>query len=148
MRLMGIDYGEKRIGIALSDENAQFAFPHSVVGNDKNTVKKIKKICEENKVNKIILGQSLDYKKLPNLIMGKTDKFKVILEKEFGLEVVYQWEVLTTKEAERLPAFGEARPPFSNLRKMKRGRQGMHKKIDASAAALILKSFIESRKML
>lgn len=128
MRLMGIDYGEKRIGIALSDENAQFAFPHSVVGNDKNTVKKIKKICGENKVNKIILGQSLDYKKLPNLIMEKTDKFKVVLEKEIGLEVVYQWEVLTTKEAERV--------------------QGKHKKIDASAAALILKSFIESRKML
>ena len=147
MRLMGIDYGEKRIGIALSDESVQFAFPHSVIENSPNTIKKIRIICQENKVGEIILGQSLDYKKLPNPIMGKTDRFKAVLEKELDLPVVYQWEVLTTKEAERIPAFGEARPPLSNLRKMKRRRQGRHKKIDASAAALILKSFIEKEKM-
>jgi RNase H-fold protein (predicted Holliday junction resolvase) len=79
-------------------------------------------------VGKIILGQSLDYKKQPNPIMEKIDKFKAVLEKEIGLLVVYKWEVLTTKEAERV--------------------QGRHNKIDASAAALILKSFIESGKML
>ncbi len=128
MRLMGIDYGEKRIGIALSDESAQFAFPHSVIENSPNTIKKIRIICQENKVGKIILGQSLDYKKQPNPIMEKIDKFKAVLEKEIGLLVVYKWEVLTTKEAERV--------------------QGRHNKIDASAAALILKSFIESGKML
>lgn len=125
---MGIDYGEKRIGIALSDESAQFAFPHSVIENSPNTIKKIRIICQENKVGKIILGQSLDYKKQPNPIMEKIDKFKAVLEKEIGLLVVYKWEVLTTKEAERV--------------------QGRHNKIDASAAALILKSFIESGKML
>lgn len=128
MRLMGIDYGEKRIGIALSDESVQFAFPHSVIENSPNTIKKIRIICQENKVGKIILGQSLDYKKQPNPIMEKIDKFKAVLEKEIGLLVVYKWEVLTTKEAERV--------------------QGRHNKIDASAAALILKSFIESGKML
>mgnify|MGYP001605384029 FL=1 len=125
---MGIDYGEKRIGIALSDESVQFAFPHSVIENSPNTIKKIRIICQENKVGKIILGQSLDYKKQPNPIMEKIDKFKAVLEKEIGLLVVYKWEVLTTKEAERV--------------------QGRHNKIDASAAALILKSFIESGKML
>lgn len=147
MRLLGIDYGEKRIGIALSDEAKNFSFPHSVVENSPKTIKKIKKICEENMVEKIILGQSLDYKGQPNPVMEKIEKFKSILEKEISLPVIYQSEVLTTKEAERLLAVGEARPPLSRKR-YRKGRQGMVEKIDASAAALILRSFIEKRKMI
>lgn len=128
MRLMGIDYGEKRIGTALSDGNATFAFAHSVVENNKNAVKNIKKICEEKNVEKIILGESLDYNGQPNPVMQKIEKFKALLEKEIGLRVEYQSEVLTTKEAERV--------------------QGKIKKIDASAAALILRSYIEKQNMI
>ncbi len=128
MRLMGIDYGEKRIGIALSDENGNFAFAHSVVENNKNAIKKIKKICEKNNVEKIILGKSVDYQGRPNPVMKKIEPFKKLLEKEIGLRVEYQTETLTTKEAER--------------------EQGKIKKIDASAAALILRSFIEKQNML
>jgi putative holliday junction resolvase len=127
MRLLGIDFGEKRIGVALSDENAGFAFAHSVVINDKNAVKNIKKICLENKVEKIILGQSLDYKGQPNPVMTKIKIFKDLIERETGLSVVYQSETLTTQEAERI--------------------QGKTSKTDASAAALILRSFIEKNSM-
>lgn len=125
---MGIDFGEKRIGVALSDECGSMAFPHSVVANDKNAFKEIKKICETNNVSKIILGQSLDYKGQPNLVMAKIEIFKKTLEKETGLPVVYQPETLTTQEAQRL--------------------QGNIEKIDASAAALILRSFIEKQNIL
>lgn len=128
MRLMGIDFGEKRIGVALSDEGGGFAFAHSVVINDKNAIKKIKKICGENNVKKIILGESVDYKGKQNPIMEKIEKFKKALEKEIGLEVQYQAEILTTQEAKRL--------------------QGKNKKLDASAAALILRSFIEKQNMI
>lgn len=125
---MGIDYGEKRIGIAFSDGSESFAFAHSVVENNKNTIKKIKKICEENNVEEIILGKSVDYQGRPNPVMKKIEPFKKLLEKEIGLRVEYQTETLTTKEAER--------------------EQGKIKKIDASAAALILRSFIEKQNML
>lgn len=128
MRLMGIDYGTKRIGIALSDERGEFAFAHSVIENDKNAVKKIKKICGENNVGKIILGESIDYQGRPNPVMKEIEKFKKILEKEIGLAVEYQKEILTTQEARRGQEEG--------------------KKIDASAAALILRSFIEKQKMI
>jgi putative Holliday junction resolvase len=124
---MGIDYGEKRIGIALSDENGSFSFAHSVVDNNKNSVKKIKKICEENDVGEIILGKSVDYQGRPNPVMKKIEPFKKLLEKEIGLRVEYQTETLTTKEAERI--------------------QGEVKNLDSSAAALILRSFIEKQKM-
>lgn len=125
---MGIDYGEKRIGVALSDESGSFAFAHSVIKNDKNAIGAVKKICEGNKVGKIIIGESVDYKGQPNPIMKKIETFKKILSKETGLEIIYQPETMTTKEAERL--------------------QEGNKKIDASAAALILRSFIEKRKVL
>ena len=132
MRLIGIDYGEKRIGIALSDESGAFAFPHSVIINCSDcailNVAQIKKICGENDVGKIILGESLDYKGKPNPIMKKIEKFKVLLEKEINLPVIYQSEILTTKEAERII--------------------GKTKKTDASAAALILRSYIDKEKML
>jgi len=147
MRLMGIDFGEKRIGIALSDEQANFAFPYSVVINGKNAIKEIKKICEENQVEKIILGQSLNYSNQPNPIMKKIELFKNSLEKEIKIPVIYQNETLTTQEAERIPALGEARPPLSRTR-IRRGRQGKTAKIDASAAALILRSFIEKKNIL
>lgn len=127
MYLMGIDYGEKKIGIALSDENGSFAFAHSVIENDRNAIKKIKKICEENDIWEIILGKSVDYQGRPNPVMKKIEPFKKLLEKEIGLRVEYEPEVLTTKEAERI--------------------QGKIKKIDASAAALILRSFLEKQKM-
>ncbi len=126
--LMGIDFGERRIGVALSDRAAGFAFPHSVVQNDKNTIKEIKKICQEKKVEKIVLGQSLDYKNQPNPVMKKIEKFKIVLEKEIGLPVIYQNETLTTQEAERL--------------------QDKSDRTDASAAALILRSFIERKEAL
>jgi putative Holliday junction resolvase len=126
MRFIGIDYGKKRIGIAISDESGNFAFAHSVVENNKNAIKKIKKICEENNVAEIILGQSFDFKGLPNPIMKKIDKFKSLIEKETKLPVVYESETLTTKQAERII--------------------GRTKKTDASAAALILNSYLEKQK--
>lgn len=126
---MGIDYGEKRIGIALSDEAGEFAFPHSVIQNhSKNIFSEIAQICREKEVKKIILGQSLDYAGRFNPIMEKIEKFKILLEEKIKLPVIYQTETLTTREAERI--------------------QGEVKKIDASAAALILRSFIEKEKMI
>ena len=41
MRYMGIDYGAKRVGIAISDEKGIIAFPHSVIGNDETLIAKI-----------------------------------------------------------------------------------------------------------
>lgn len=145
MRLLGIDYGTKRIGVAVSDEAVAFAFPHSVIVNDKNAIKKIAEICGEKNVGKIILGESVDYSGQPNLIMKKVEGFKAVLEKETGLPVIYQRETLTTLEAGRPPADKSSRSP-ANLKKSRRG--DLIEKNDASAAALILRSFLESGKMI
>lgn len=145
MRYLGIDYGEKRIGLALSDESAKFAFPHSVILNfgKKNTAEKIKKICDENQVGKIILGKSLDYKGRPNPIMDKIEQFKKELEIAIKLPVIYENESLTTVEAGRVLKGERTRPPVQDGRKPTEKYFKMKRKIDASAAALILRSHLD-----
>ena len=123
---MGIDYGKKRVGIALSDETGTIAMPYIVLKNNEELIKNIKEICIERDVQKIVIGLSLDFKGRPNFIVSDTDELKRNLEEELKISVVYEPEVLTTVEAGRL--------------------QGKIKNIDASAAAIILKSFIEKQK--
>ncbi len=126
MRLMGIDYGGKRVGVAISDEAGNFAFPYDVLKNEKSLVDNILKICTKERIGEIILGRSLDYKMQPNPIMKQIEEFKNEIEVASGLPVEFEDEFMTTLEAERL--------------------QGKGDKVDSSAAALILKSFIDRRK--
>lgn len=128
MRLMGVDYGNKKIGIALSDEKGEFSFPYAVLENKSGIFGKIRKICRGSNIEKIILGMPLDFKNQPTDATAGAQEFKSRLEKEIGLSVVFEDERFSTKEAERI--------------------QGRTDKIDASAAALILKSYISRNDML
>ncbi len=125
MRILGIDYGEKKIGIAISDENAKFAFPNTVIDNTSisNVLKTIKIICDKNNIGKIVIGHSLDFKGQPNPIMKRIEKFKTFLEERLNLPLEFENEVLTTKQAER--------------------SMGKSKKTHSSAAALILQSYLD-----
>lgn len=125
MRLLAIDYGEKRVGVASTDETGSFALPRAVLPNDEALLYKILELKEALKTEKIIIGESRDFKGRPNPILSEIQKFKAELEKG-GAEVIYHTEVFTTVEARRL--------------------QGQTPMTDASAAALILKSYIESNQ--
>lgn len=125
MKLLGIDFGKKRIGIAISDDKEKFAFPYAVLENNKNIFKEIKKIVEKEKIKKIILGLPLDLKNRPTHTTQGAEEFKLKLENEIKIPVIFEKEFYTTKEAERI--------------------QGKIKNIDASAAALILKHYIEKK---
>ncbi len=142
MRLLGIDYGQKKIGIAISDEKEEFAFPHSVLNNNSanSILKTLKIICDKNNVVKIIIGQSLDYKMQPNPIMKRVEKFKSFLEERLKMPVEYENEVLTTKQAER-PLRGKSRAPVRY-----RVSNRSDDKIHSSAAALILQSYLDRNK--
>lgn len=126
MRYLGIDYGMKRVGLALSDEAGNFAYPHSVIRNDKNLLKNVRELCEKEKVKKIVLGESLDYKNEPNKLMAEINIFKRNIEEILKMNVYFQTETLSSAEAERI--------------------QGKVEKLDASAAAIILQNYIDSKK--
>ena len=123
VRLMAIDYGEKRVGVASTDVSGHFALPRAVWPNDKSLLEKILKFKNEENIEEIILGKSNNLDDKPNPIQQDIDKLKTELE-ELGLKVLLHPEVFTTLEAERL--------------------QGRTDMTDASAAALILKSFIDT----
>ncbi len=131
MRFLGIDYGTKRIGIAVSDKNGKFAFPHSIIqfSTSQAVNSEIKKICEKNDVSKIILGKPGGYKGDAGEILKKIENFKKKLEEYINISVFYESEVLTTQQAKR---------PYGD----KKG-----KKIDASAAALILQSWLDKKQV-
>ena len=120
---MAIDYGEKRVGVASTDESGSFALPRAVLDNDTALLDKVIRFKEENKIDKIILGESKNFAGEDNLIQKQILEFKTELE-EKGVEVVMHPEVLTTMEARQI--------------------QGQTDMTDASAAALILKSFLET----
>jgi putative Holliday junction resolvase len=145
MRILGIDYGEKKIGVAISDESAKFAFPHAVIDNIStcDVGIEIKKICDKNNIGKIVIGQSLDFKNQPNPIMKRIEKFKSFLEEKLKIPVEYENEILTTRQAKRLLESSvrgkQARP--------KKEARFKNEKIHASAAALILQSYLDRQNM-
>lgn len=126
MRLLGIDYGSKRVGVALSDEGGEMAFPHDVFLNDAELVKNITGLAEAKQVEKIIVGHSLDREGKDNPIHGATEEFISELTSRLSIPIELEPEQYTTKEAVHT--------------------QGKHEKIDASAAALILNSYITRTK--
>jgi len=126
MKYLGIDYGSKRVGIAVSDDSGSLAFAKMVLENDKQLLENVLRICEENRVGKIVMGESLDFAGSPNVIMQGILDFKKKLEQN-GWGVILEPEFLTSAEAERI--------------------QGKDIKIDASAAALILKSYLEKQNL-
>ncbi len=124
MRILGIDYGTKRVGIAVSDEARQFALPVSVIANTRSLVEEIEKIAKTNEVKEIVLGESRNYNGEPNAIFEEVDSLKHELERR-GFLVYFELEFMTSAQAERF--------------------QKKSPKIDASAAALILQSFLDKK---
>jgi putative holliday junction resolvase len=134
-RILGIDYGTKRIGLALSDVGVQFAQPYSIVKNSKTTggkaVAQIIDIIKSEQVSEIVLGESKDFKGVDNKVMSAIRDFKKMLEDALALEsafvvpVIFEPEFLTSHQAQHF--------------------QGKHDLLDASAAALILQSYLDRK---
>jgi len=122
MRYLGIDYGSKRVGVAVSDESKKFALPVSVVANTPDLVAEIEKIASENSSKDIVIGESRQYDMSANKILPDILAFKKALDDK-GFRTYLELEFMTSQQAER--------------------EQGKHAKIDASAAALILQAFLD-----
>ncbi len=125
-RYLGIDYGTKRVGLALSDESRRFAMPYKVLeGNEKNIFADIETICKKEEVERIIIGIPVGLSRQDTAMTQRAKLFAEAL-KVIGIPVELENEFFSSKEAER----------------------GVSKKqkIDAAAAALILQSYLERSK--
>lgn len=126
MRLMGIDYGTKRVGIALSDDKGMMAFPHEVLPNDAILQKSIEKIVQKEGVGMIVLGHSLGRDGEPNVVHEQVQDFIQDITLNVGIPIELEPEQYTTQEAIRF--------------------QGRTELTDASAASIILNSYIMRTK--
>ncbi len=122
MRVLGIDYGTKRIGVAVSDEARRFALPLSVVTTGDTALAEIIEIARQHEATEVVIGESRDYQMKPNPIFEEASAFKHELEKA-GMIVHLELEFMTSQQAER--------------------HQGKNAMTDASAAALILQSYLD-----
>jgi putative Holliday junction resolvase len=130
-RILSIDYGKKRIGLALSDPLFTFAYSFKTLINDKTLWENIAQIIKEKNVAKVILG-------LPNSKKNKSlttiiSKFKVEIEKRFKLEVI-------TWDEEYTSAIAHDRIIESVTKKKKRRDKGL---IDSNSAAVILQEYLD-----
>ena len=122
MRIIGIDYGTKRIGIAVSNPEGTFAFPLEVIPYSKNVSQEIIAVAQKNDATEVVMGESKDYKGVANPSLQGATSLKETLEKA-GLKVYWEPEFMTSVQAERF--------------------QGKTDLTDASAAALILQSYLD-----
>jgi len=126
MRYLGIDYGTKKIGLALSDEGGEFAFPHSVVSYDRDFFRVLGRVCTDHAVKAIVLGHSLTASGAENEIVEETNRFAEKLHTVLALPVHRQNEFFSSVEAHRYQT--------------KKGDR------DDSAAAIILQRFLDAKK--
>ena len=80
--------------------------------------------------------------------MAEIEPFKTVLEKETGLPISYQKETLTSAEAKRPISGPRKRPPVLSKRKSPEKEKKARMKVDASAAALILRSYLDKNVFL
>ncbi len=125
-RFLGIDYGTKKVGVAMSDESGRVAFPCAVIPNVGDLAEKIQGICIKENIGAIVIGESRDFDGNPNPVMKKILPFKKKLEQMLGLPVFLEPEYLTSKQARNIQE-GSAMT-------------------DASAAAIILQSYLDKLK--
>lgn len=137
MKHLGIDYGSKRVGTALSDDGGSLAFPYKILINDMELLDAIHNICGEENISAVVLGESHDLSGKPNKIMGSIEELKRNLEAELDLPVYLQKEFMTTVEAR-----GREGKEQYNARKNLKDKSTQ---ADASAAALILQRYLDKK---
>lgn len=136
MRILAVDHGEKRIGLALSDPTATIASPLQVIKHVSRLMDaaQVANLATENEVGLIVIGQSFDEDGNPNLAGRRAARFSEALKEQTDIPIELFDESFSTKDARA------AVIEMGVSRQKRAGHQ------DALAAAMILRSYIESRR--
>jgi putative Holliday junction resolvase len=127
MRYLGLDYGAKRIGIAVSDADGGFAFPRETLPNDRTAIDRLRKVVKEEGIQAVVLGDARAANGARNPVTAEAEQFAKSLESHLRLPVHISWEAWSSMEAGRFAPKG-------------RGHD------DASAAAIILQRYLDAHR--
>ncbi len=138
MRILGLDFGEKTIGVAISDPFGWTAQGLEIIrrkeeNNLKNSISRIGEIISQYNVEKIVMGYPKNMNNTISERCEKTEAFKARLEKTFKLEVILWDERLSTIAAER------------GLLEADLSRKKRKQVIDKMAAVFILQGYLNSK---
>ncbi|MBI3985700.1 MAG: Holliday junction resolvase RuvX [Lentisphaerae bacterium] len=135
-RWLGIDVGEKRIGVAVSDEAEILAFPLAVltVTGEADAERQLRILCEEKKPAGLVVGIPLQMNGLRGPASEKTLAFARRLEERLRLPVTMVDERLSTRQVERMLIESDVR------------RADRKRVIDKLAAQQILQNFLDARQ--
>lgn len=139
MRIMGLDYGDKTVGVALSDELLLTAQPLETICRERSnklrqTLARLEELMLEYDVEKVVIGLPKKMNNDEGERCRLTREFGDMVERRSGLEVIYQDERLTTVSANAVLEEG-------GVRKEKRKEY-----VDEIAASLILKTYLDGLK--
>lgn len=122
MKHIGIDYGTKRVGVAVSDDAGRIAFPKMILPNNKMLMSDLVTFIKKEEVGAVVVGESKDLSGKENHIMGDIRTFAKEVERLSGVEVILEPEWYSSLEARKI---GET--------------SGV---VDEHAAAIILQSYL------
>jgi len=136
-RILGIDYGTKRIGLALSDPLRIIASGYRTIANGPEMWTQMRSVIEEQNVEFVVVGMPTTLKGLKGKKAEEVDEFVSMIKTRFGIEVVTWDERFTTSLAYAAQRAGGMK---------KKDRRASRETIDAAAAAIMLQGFLDSTK--
>jgi putative Holliday junction resolvase len=136
MKVLGVDHGEKRIGLAISDATGNLARRLSVVKHVSRAVDaaQVAAAAAEQEAECIVVGQSFDEEGRPNTAGRAAERFAEALKEQTGLPIVLWDESMSTADAR------EFRIEMGVPRKKRAGH------LDDAAAATILQSYLDAQR--
>lgn len=135
-RILAIDFGLKRIGLALTDPLKMFAYPFKTISNDDNTIDELLVIINHYNVKKIIVGYPLKENGNKSGLTISVEKFVNFLKLKTPVNIVMQDERYSSELA-----FSKVLE--SVTKKKKRRDKGL---IDKNAASIILQDYLDEKK--
>jgi putative holliday junction resolvase len=134
-RILAIDYGRKRIGLALSDELGLTAQPLSVLSrtNRRDDLRRLRDICRERGVTRIVVGHPVEMSGAAGEMAGEAARFALRLEKELGIATELLDERLTSWEAKQTIAASTS-------------TRDKRQAVDDVAAAILLREYLEKHE--
>lgn len=136
MRILAVDHGEKRIGLAITDTTGTIASPLKVINHVSRVIDaaQVAETAAENGVELVVIGQSFDEQGAPNLAGRRAARFAEALKTQTQISIVLWDESFSTQEARN------SRIEMGIRRKKRAGH------LDELAATMILQSYLESNR--
>jgi len=101
MKILGVDYGKKWVGMAISDDGRKMAFPYETLENNFKLFSRLNEIIKKESVYKIVIGLPLNKKMKATDQTTEVENWAEKLIKEVDLPIDFENEIFTSKAAEK-----------------------------------------------